>query len=117
MTEEIKYDCWSSNGENYHSDIDSVINESNIGDTIYEGVMQKPVVKYWISAEHIIEGIQDSCWDEYGEWADDFLKNISSDAKNELRILISDWVIKHDNPRFWLATQVREREVTAEDIG
>ena len=116
MSEKIEFDCWSANGENYHSDIDSVIDELEVGQTIYEGVKKAPNVKDWVSADSIIEDIQTSCWDDHGEWAEDFLGDVSPEAKEELEVLVAAWVMKHDAPNFWLATQVVERDVTEEDL-
>ena len=111
----IKYDCWSSNGENYLSDYCSVIDGLEVGDTIYEGVQVSPEVIRFVSADSVIEDIQCQAYDECGEYAEDFLSNISKEAKAELEKMIAAWVEKHDKPTFWLVENVKERLVTEDE--
>lgn len=111
----VQYDCWSENGENYFKDFDSVIDQLEVGNTIYEGVSITPKVTNWISADSVIEDIQCSAGDDCGEYAEDFLNHITNEAKIELQNIIAAWVEKHDKPTFYLVGQVSERLVTEED--
>jgi hypothetical protein len=115
MAEPIKYDCWSNNDENFHSDIELVVDQLNVGDIIYEGVMVPPDVSKWIDADSVIDDIKCQADDECGEYAEDFLSNVSNEAKQELGKLIADWVNKHDKPHFWSVENVRQRAVTEAD--
>ena len=117
MTQEnIKYDCWSSNGDDFHSDLSTVIDQLEVGDTIYEGVMTTPCAKQWVNADSVIEDIQCQANDECGEYAEDYLANISEEAKQELFDLIVAWANTHEKPHFWFVENVRERTLTTEDF-
>jgi hypothetical protein len=111
----IKYDCWSENGENYFKDFCTVIDQLEVGDTLYEGVSITPKVTSWIDADRVIEDIQCSACDDCGEYAEDFLNTISNEAKTELKNIITAWVEKYERPTFYLVGQVSERLVNEDD--
>lgn len=113
---QIQYDCWSSNGEQYYSDIDSVLDDLSVGDTIYEGVQQTPKVKNWVDPDRVIDDIQSQVWDEHGEYSEDYLNNVTSEAKAELKQLIVCWLEKYGEPTFYTVDHVLERAVTEEDF-
>lgn len=115
-TLDIKYDCWSCNGENYYSDFSDIIDELEVGDTIYEGVMATPCNKQWVDADRIIEDIQCNAQDDCGELAEYYLTDISKEAMQELSEIITAWANRQEIPSFWSVVNVRERTITEEDM-
>lgn len=113
--EEIIYDCWSANGEEYFRDIESAIDRLEVGETLYQGVIAHPDIRTFINADWLIQDIQERVMDDNGEWADDYLTNITVDEVAELKELIAQYLEKKHAPDFYNATQVSERIVTEAD--
>ena len=116
VIENIKYDCWSANGEEFSSDFSDIIDELEVGDNLYEGVIKPVNVEKFVDVERLIEDIQSSAWDEHKEYAEGYLDNISKEALQELFEIIAAWVNRQEMPTFWSVVNVRERTLTKEDM-
>lgn len=110
---------WSRDEENFsygslqellgtHDDIEA-------GDTVYhgEGIAHDPAE--WVGADDVTEQLSCRAYDACGEFAEDY-PEVSREAKAELDELLAAWVRKHCTPTFYAIKNVREYEVTAEDI-
>lgn len=118
MSDPIKYNCWSANGENYYQDHSYVLDQLDVGCTIYEGVRKNPRTKDYIThfiIDRIIDDMREAACEEVGECAEGYLESINMKAKQELKELIAKWADKHEAPSFWTVEQVNERTLTAED--
>ena len=66
----------------------------------------------FISGGKIIELIQENCWDERGEYAEDYLTSITEKDKQELENVIADWLEgKVSEIKFFGVEDVEESEV------
>ncbi len=81
----------------------------------------KPATHFNIVPIHsVIEMIQESAYDDYGEWAEDYLYGLKSEDVQELRKVISDFLLKKTGPvSFWDVENIEEMWVSTElaDIG
>ena len=59
--------------------------------------------------------IADRAYDIGGDYAED-CADVSPDAKAELNSLLEGWIKKHCNLNFWEVVNVRQYEITAEDL-
>ena len=86
-----------------------------VGDTVYTGNGITPNPAEWVDADDVIEQLACRAYDEGGEFAEDY-PEVSKEAKAELHELLAAWARKHCTPTFYLIKNVREYEITAEDL-
>jgi hypothetical protein len=86
-----------------------------VGDTVYTGNGITPDPAEWVDADDVIEQLACRAYDESGEFAEDY-PEVSEEAKAELDELLAAWARKHCTPTFYLINNVREYEITAEDL-
>lgn len=59
-----------------------------VGQAIYSGA--------FFDVETLIEQSQEMAWDEGGEFAQDYLDDVTDEHKEELEDLVQNWFVRHD---------------------
>jgi hypothetical protein len=111
--------CYSKNGEDYRLDDISEFIENNelvLGDTIYIADAEYPLPSNFFDAETVIDQAKDAAYDDGGDYAEDFLENISTDAIAELNSFLHEWANKYAKVTWFIAQNVVERKITQEDL-
>jgi hypothetical protein len=107
---------YSKSEEDGYTDLCSVLDDAEVGDTIYFGVPSRPCPSRFVpGADWIAEHIHESAYDNCGEWAEDNIE-ISPEAYKVLDKLLEDWAKEHVKITFFMVEDVQSREVTAEDL-
>jgi len=119
----IEY-AYSFDEEQYHEDIESAIDDAfntgdyNVGDTItiYRGKSTRATHKEFIWIDEIIESMQDRALDNYNEWADDYLTDLTHEKVKQLESVIVKWFEENSKkPRFYTVTDVEKIEHVIEN--
>ena len=80
---------------------------------VERGVPKKLKHFDFISGGRIIESIQENCWDERGEYAEDYLNDLTDADKTELEDRIANWLEeKVGEIKFFGVEDVEESELT-----
>jgi hypothetical protein len=112
-------ECWSRDEEQFSYDTLGELldnhDDLDVGDTVYTGVAETPDPAEWVDADDIIEQLACRAGDDCGEFADDY-PDVSKEAKLELQRLLESWARKHCTPTWYMVKNVREHEITAEDL-
>ena len=108
-------DCWSTDGEMFDHDYSSIIDQLEVGQTIYEGNSLYCAESDLFDVESILEDIQSNAYDLVGESSDGYTDSINQDAKNELNTFIESWLSKHAPIKFYKVRNVSERVITEDD--
>jgi len=89
---------YSRNGEEYY-DLDTVIDDlRDCGDyevgykaEIFEADLRQAKHSDFISAQRLIEDLQERAYDNHGEWSECYLEDVSEEKIKELEKLIISW--------------------------
>jgi len=114
-SKQVKFDCWSSDGERFDEDLSTILLEAEIGDTIYQAVSEIPKVIRYVDAQCILEQISERVYEEHGEYSEDYLLDVSKTHMEELEKIVADWLEEKYPPTFYRVSNITERLVTAED--
>jgi hypothetical protein len=110
---------WSRDEENFSYESLGELLDSHddlkVGDVVYVGRGVVPDPGDWTDAEDVLEQLACRAGDECGEFADDY-PEASKEAKDELNALLAAWARKHCTPTFYVIKNVRQYEITAEDL-
>lgn len=109
---------WSHDGERFSYDTLGELldcNELQVGDTVYTGDGVRPDPAEWVDDDDVIEQLSCRAYDECGEIAEDY-PEVSKEAKAELEALLGAWARKYCTPTWYMIKDVREYEITAEDL-
>jgi hypothetical protein len=114
-------ETWSVDNENFRYDslrelIDNNEGQFNPGDTVYVGVPKPPLLSELFDADDVISLLIDRGYDIAGEFADDFMSDVTEQAKQELTELMHTWMEKHVTVDFFTVESVREYILTQEDL-
>jgi hypothetical protein len=83
---------------------------------IYRGIRVDVSHKNFINGEEIICNIQEKCWGDHLEYADDYLIDLKNNAAKELEALIDNWLIsKTGKPSFYHVTDIAMVEIDVEE--
>lgn len=99
--------CYSYDNEQFHGHFDSreqALAEARSGDdtrTVYVGESVPYEVEDFVSADGVLYDLRNRACDEAGEWADDWLGNVTPEQEAELQALLVAWVRKVDSPSFY----------------
>lgn len=64
------------------------------------GLVEQATVEF--NVDSILETATENAYDEYGEFAEDYLEDVTDEDKTELETLIHDWFIRHNYiPQFY----------------
>lgn len=110
---------WSKDCEYFNSDsLHEIIRDHDLkaGDQCYFGTKDAPAASSFIDVDDIIEDAQNRAMDNYGEFAESFLDDVTDEAKKELGDFLSVWMDKNAAVRFYLAHDITEYIVTEDDV-
>lgn len=117
--------AYSTDEENFSKDFSDVLDELRdasegvelIGQTYWVGEkVQHPASHYFKrAAERVVETAAELAYDE-NEHAEDFTTDATPEAMAELQALIDAWADKHVKVNFWTVKNVRQMQITAEDL-
>lgn len=79
-----------------------------------EAVIEKPSDFFDVGS--LLDDIHARAWDDGGEWADDFVSQLTPAQREELKQLVSDWLDKNMTVNFRSVKNIRTLTVTAEDL-
>lgn len=106
--------CYSFNEEDFDGDLESTVYQlgdyevgkvvdAYEGDAVYITTMGK-----LLHVGDILDMAQERAYDTCGEVAEDYLKDVSLEAKNELHALLVGWFEKHKfNPTFYNVENIK----------
>lgn len=106
--------CYSITGEDYTElclVMEQLRDEHEIGDSVevFQGISTPIGHNGFIFANTLIEHMQDRAWEEYGEWSEGYLDNITKDQKLQLENLISAWFTRNvPTPTFYKVIGVQK---------
>lgn len=109
--------CEYEDGNFQHDSLGDLLDYDDsieVGQTVWFGEAVAPDTD-WISADTVLDWINDAAYDVGGEHAEDFPR-VSDEAKAELSKFLRDWQAKHCKPTFWTVRNVKPYTVTAEDM-
>lgn len=106
--------CFGEDSENFTGEYDTKeeaikAGKQEIEELLTVGVMYKPIPG--ISADYVIDQIQDSMCDKYGECAEQYLDDVTKEQINrldlELNKVIIAWIEKYNlQPNFYGVTDI-----------
>lgn len=77
--------------------------------TLYRGVREDQTFSDFFSVKRMIDGIQEFAGEVGGEWAEDYLKDLTQDEIDDLRNVVIGWAAKHNiDPNCFLVKDVTE---------
>ncbi|GGX11370.1 hypothetical protein GCM10007242_16860 [Pigmentiphaga litoralis] len=121
----VVFDCYSTNGEEYrsgelHDAIDELEQESDgaalVGRSYWLGVSRKPKPSDFFSIDRLLEDMQEQADDQHGEFAEDFLTDLSTEKVNELQALIGAWIDANATVSFYRVHDTAEFTITEQDL-
>lgn len=68
---------------------------------LYKGVKEPQKFANFLNVDRIVDDMGEVAYDECGEWAEDYLDDVTEDQKNELEALICQWADKHGLKPTW----------------
>lgn len=88
----------------------------SLGDklTVYRGIRVPKTASGFVNdwhVTHLIDDLQETAYDECGEYAEYFGSDISKEAKQELQTFIEQWADKHMDVSFYGVTDIEDIEV------
>lgn len=106
--EEVATQKWESL-EDYERPKDRVI-------TLYKGVKRKQKFSDFLSVDWLIDEMAEWAYDNSGEFAEDYLDDVTDDQKQELESLICKWAEKHNiAPSFSMIKDIKKIQFTIPD--
>ena len=119
MADDIPNECWSRDEEHFSYETLGELLDCNddlqVGDTVYTGNGVTPDPAEWVDADDVIEQLACRAYDECGEFAETY-PEVSKEATAELQTLLETWARKYCTPTWYMVKNVREHEITFEDI-
>ena len=109
--------AYSCDNEHFNVDLEGAVEDAcNGGDfksgdtiTIYRGQRIQAKHSQFFTASSLIEDMQNVAMDNYNEWSEDYLTDISKEKTEELDSLIVDWFENNaDKPSFYCVENVVE---------
>jgi len=78
---------------------------------LYKGKVVTPKFSDFFDVGIILEVISNNAYDTCGEWAEDYLYDVTQDQEDELESLIRLWADKHNlNPNWFMIEDIEEVE-------
>lgn len=79
--------------------------------TLYKGKVLQPKLSDFLQGDFLLEEVSTLAYDTCGEWAIDYLKDVTNDKIKELDDLVSSWADKHNlNPNWFMIEDIEEVE-------
>ena len=112
---------WSEDGETFHSEQDIIESldfpENDSVLVIYKGVKVSRKHNDYFNANSIIEDIQESAFNDVGDFAEGYLTELSLQDIKQLQYMLSKWLDKNAaQPLFYAVKNVTPIQITKEDI-
>ena len=82
----------------------------------WKGKSERPSPSSMFSIQWLIEEMQQNALDNYGEFAEDFLKDLPDKKVEELEKIISNWLDHNVNVSFYHVHDVVECKITEEMV-
>lgn len=84
--------------------------------TMYRGVREDQTFSSYFSVRRMIEGMQELASEIGGEWADDYLNDLSTEQLDDLKKTVVGWAEKHNiDPACFLVKDITEFTFTFPD--
>lgn len=93
--------AYSADGSEYHLDLYSVLDELRDGGEtaqeveLFRADVERPSHGDFVKADWLIEQAQSAAFDNFGEWSDDYLADMSEEQMAELTNVITNWLNKN----------------------
>ena len=120
MEQEKEDFAYSLNDEEFH-DYDTIMDEINDGYesgeavSVFYGSVVKVEHAGFINISRIIEDIQEMAYEEHGEWAEDYLFDMTKEKISDLDSVIKEWFKKNVNrPTFYTVKRIGKMTLLAE---
>jgi hypothetical protein len=111
---------WSRDNEIFrHNSLAELIKHNddlNPGDVVYAGEARTPQLNEFCDADDVIDLMKDRGCDIAGEYADDFMADITDEAKSELSELLKTWMEKHVTVDFFSVHNINEYTLSEDDL-
>lgn len=105
--------CYSADNETFHNDLESVVSDKEVGDTIWIGEQKGRQPSYYFDIDWLKDDMRERAHDDCGESADDF-PDQTKEKWAELESIIEAWLDANLNVTFYQVENVREVAVTAD---
>lgn len=116
MNEQV---VWSNDDEYFiYDSLQELLSQEEgvgVGATVSFGEKEDADVSTLVDADDVVEMIGERAYDNFGESAEDF-PGVSLEAKQELNLLLSQWIVKNCQASFYWIRNVQSYVVTEEDI-
>ncbi|MNL07847.1 hypothetical protein D3C87_1285420 [compost metagenome] len=122
--QEAAFDSYSLNGEDFQEGCASEALQAldddgrlTLGAEYRLGVSQKPAPADFFDADHLIEQMQERAYDMGGEFAEDYLTELTDEQVLDLGRVVKAW-LSSVNPRvtFFTVKEIQTFKITLEDI-
>ena len=99
---------FSLDGNMFYENIDDIINEISVNNTIYIGEKVEKYHKDFINIDYIIEQMKELAYD-ISNYSEDYLEDITIEHKNNIEKIILEYMNKHINqPKFYEVINIKE---------
>jgi len=84
--------------------------------TIYKGIKKPQHFKQFLCVDWLLDQMSESAYDEGGDWAEDYLDNVTESEKRELEDVIISWAERNNiSPSWFMIEDIAEVEFTIPD--
>lgn len=113
-------ECWSYDGESFcygslSELIDNHRGDLEVGQDVHFGTKLSYGASRFFNADEILENARDSACDIGGEWAEDYLDDVTTEDKAALQAALDAWASKFQIS-FYGVENIRDYTITAEDL-
>ena len=127
MSNEIYYsaieDEWSNSDQSIEEvaqmildDMDDIERSEAKVITIYKGVKKPQHFNQFLSVDQLLEQMSEHAYEEGGEWAEDYLCDVTDSQKKELENVIVSWASRNNiSPSWFMIEDIEEDKFTVPD--
>ena len=112
-------ETWSADEELFNCDsLGELLDENDdleVGASVWKGEKFPINTAGYVDADDVIEMLGERAYDDVGEFAEDW-PDVPDEARQELDLLLSEWISKHCIATFYRVRNVVEYKLTAEDF-
>ena len=117
--------AYSTNEEDFHRDIEDIYgsvlcdfdNEEDLRNyTYYRGEIWQPQPSTFFRLDWLYEQIEGQAYDEFGEYAENYLDSLTPEKNLEFEKLISNWLDENLKPTCFTVRNVVPMKFTEEEI-
>lgn len=110
---------WSKDDESFNSDsLGDLIRDYDlvVGDTVYTGIAYHPSPSMFIDADDVIEYAQERAYDEFSDYAENYLNSVTDEEKKKLDDFLADWMKRNSDITFYSVKNITKHIITAAEI-